>query len=80
MNRVRGTITLIQEERFQIDCDDGVKRLFILSHSAPLETDELVRLKREGTRVEVEYDDRADLIAHAAHRLRKEPSHEPTRH
>ncbi len=76
MNRATGTITLVQEERFQLDCDDGVQRLFLLSHKAPLESDELAQLKREGTRVEVEYDDRPDLIAHTAHRLRKEPPHE----
>ncbi len=80
MNRVRGTITLIQEERFQLDCDDGIQRLFLLSHKAPLETDELARLKRDGARVEVEYDDRPDLIAHTAHRLSREPADEQTRH
>ncbi len=80
MNRVRGTITLIQEERFQLDCDDGINRLFVLSHKAPLETDELARLKREGARVEVLYDDRPDLLAHTAHRLSQEPANEETRH
>ena len=67
MNRATGTITLVQEERFQLDCDDGKKRLFILSHQAPLETDELARLKRQGAHVEVEYDDQPGLIAHTAH-------------
>ena len=67
MNRATGTITLVQEERFQLDCDDGKKRLFILSHKAPLETDELAQLKREGAHVEVEYDDQPGLIAHPAH-------------
>ena len=67
MNRARGTITLIQEERFQLDCDDGIQRLFLLSHKAPLESDELARLKNEGARVEVEYDDRPGLIAHTAY-------------
>jgi hypothetical protein len=67
MNRTSGTITLVQEERFQLDCDDGTKRLFILSHKAPLESDELGRLKREGAHVEVEYDDRPGLLAHTAH-------------
>ena len=67
MNRARGTITLIQEERFQLDCDDGINRLFVLSHKAPLETDELARLKRGGVRVEVLYDDRPDLIGHTAY-------------
>ena len=76
MNKTTGTITLVQEERFQLDCDDGTKRLFILSHKAPLEADELAELKREGARVEVEYDDRPELIAHTAHALRKEPAPE----
>ena len=80
MNRVRGTITLIQEERFQLDCDDGIQRLFVLSHKAPLESDELARLKRDGVRVEVLYDDRPDLIAHTAHGLSQEPANEQTRH
>jgi hypothetical protein len=80
MNRTAGTITLVQEERFQLACDDGRKRLFILAHDAPLESDELARLKREGAHVEVEYDDRPDLIAHAAHRLREEPTNEEIRH
>ena len=67
MNRTTGTITLVQEGRFQLDCDDGTKRLFILSHKAPLETDELAQLEREGAHVEVEYDDQPGLIAHTAH-------------
>ncbi len=80
MNRARGTIILIQEERFQLACDDGIQRLFILSHRAPVEVDELPRLKREGTRVEVEYDDCAGLIAHTAHRLSKEAPNKETTH
>ena len=80
MNTTAGTITLIQEERFQLDCDDGVQRLFVLSHRAPLESDELARLKREGARVEVEYDEGPGLIVHTAHRLRQEPTDEETRH
>lgn len=76
MNRATGTITLVQEERFQLACDDGTKRLFVLSHDAPLEGDELAALQREGARVEVQYDDRPDLLAHAAHRVRKELPHE----
>jgi hypothetical protein len=76
MNRATGTITLVQEERFQLACDDGRQRLFILAHGASLERGELVRLQRERTRVEVEYDDPRGLVAHTAHRLRKEPRHE----
>jgi hypothetical protein len=73
MHRAHGTITLVQEERFQLDCDDGSCKLFVLAHDAPLEADELSRLEREGTPVEVEYDDPSDMIVHTAHRLWKEP-------
>ena len=79
MNRTRGTITLVQEERFQLACDDGIQRLFVLAHDAPLEADELGRLQRESARVEVEYDEPAGLVVHTAHRLRKEPRHESLR-
>jgi hypothetical protein len=78
MTRARGTITVLQEERFELACDDGVTRLFVLAHDAPLETDELARLKRERARVEVEYDQDGSLIAHAAHRVREES--DETRH
>jgi hypothetical protein len=74
MNRATGVITLVQEERFQLACDDGVRRLFVLSHR--LEPDRLAALEREGARVAVDYEERPGIIAHAVHRLRKEPPHE----
>jgi hypothetical protein len=76
MNRATGTITLVQEERFQLACDDGSWKLFILAHDAPLEAEELVELQREALHVAVEYDERPGVIAHAAHRIRKELPHE----
>jgi translation initiation factor IF-1 len=76
MNRATGTITLVQEERFQLACDDGTQRLFILAHDAPLEAGGLSRLHDEGAHVEVQYDDPVGLLAHTAHRLRKQPRHE----
>ena len=72
MARAKGTITVVQEERFQLVCDDGVTRLFVLAHDAPLESDELAALKRQGARVEVDYDEEHGLLAHAAHRVQKE--------
>jgi hypothetical protein len=77
MNRMTGTITLVQEERFQLACDDGIQRLFVLAHDAPLEADELGRLHRESVPVEVEYDEPAGLVAHTAHSLRASPRTEP---
>ena len=69
MYRAHGTITLVQEERFELACDDGTHKHFVLAHDAPLEADELARLEQEGATVEVEYDDAPDLIMHTAHRL-----------
>jgi hypothetical protein len=80
MNRARGTITVLQEERFQLYCDDGVTRLFVLAHDAPLESGELAELKRQGARVEVEYDEQRGLVAHAAHRIRRELHEIEVRH
>ncbi len=80
MARVTGRIMVLQEERFQLDCDDGVTRLFVLAHDAPLESEELAELKRQGARIDVEYDDQAELVAHAAHRVRKESREIESRH
>ena len=80
MARATGTITVLQEERFQLACDDGVTRLFVLAHDAPLESDELARLKNAGARVQVDYDDDGRLVAHAAHRVGKETHEIETRY
>lgn len=80
VNCVHGTITLVQEGRFQLACDDGRSRLFVLSHKAPMEGDELLALQREGARVEVDYDDDAHIVAHTAHRISKEVTHDESRH
>ena len=79
MNGIRGTITLLQEERFQLACEDGIQRLSVLSHEAPLESDELAELKRAAVRVEVLYDEHPGVVAHAAHAVRKE-SRDEIRH
>jgi hypothetical protein len=76
MHRAHGTITLVQEERFELACDDGSHKHFVLAHDAPLEADELTRLEQGGAMVEVEYDDPPGLIVHTAHRLRRD-SHGP---
>ncbi len=77
---MHGTITLVQEERFQLACDDGTSRLFVLSHKAPLEADELLALHKEGASVEVDYDDGGEMVAHTAHRIRKEAVHGQSSH
>ncbi len=79
VKRATGTITLVQEERFQLACDDGTTRLFVLAHDAPLEAGELAVLEREAARVAVDYDDPSGLIVHTAHRLKTESAHERLR-
>lgn len=51
-----GVITVVQEHRFELQADDGVRRHFTLAHDAPLGWAELVRLQRDGCRVMVEHD------------------------
>ena len=62
MRTVNGIITLAQEGRFQLVCDEGIARLFMLAHDAPLEPQDLPPLARAGARVTVRYDERPDLI------------------
>ncbi|MGN6702599.1 MAG: hypothetical protein ACTHKB_06520 [Burkholderiaceae bacterium] len=70
MKTEHGVITLVQEHRFQMEGDDGVRRLFILSHRAPLEWRDLESLEKSGRRVAVTYTDAPHLIAATAHDVR----------
>lgn len=67
MRTIEGTITLAQEGRFQLVSDEGVARLFMLAHDAPIEPQDLPDLVRAGARVAVRYDERPDLIAAIVH-------------
>jgi hypothetical protein len=51
-----GVITVVQEHRFELLCDDGTRRHFTLAHDAPLGWNELLGLWREGARVAVQHD------------------------
>lgn len=73
MQSAAGYLTLVQEERFQLACDDGGNKLFVLAHDAPLDVGELQELERRGAHLEVEFDDPANLIAHTAHAVRELP-------
>lgn len=61
-----GTITLVQERRFQLVDDGGTAHLFLLAHDAPLDALRLAPLAGSGRRVRVEYRKVPDLIAHVA--------------
>jgi hypothetical protein len=52
----QGVVTVVQEHRFALLCDDGTHRHFTLAHDAPLGWMELERLQREGCRVLVRHD------------------------
>ncbi|MCW2240292.1 hypothetical protein [Azospirillum canadense] len=67
MRTVEGTITLAQEGRFQLVSDEGIARLFMLAHDAPIEPQDLPDLVRARARVAVRYDERPDLIAAIVH-------------
>ena len=74
-----GTIAVVQEHRFELRCDDGVRRHFTLAHDAPLGWAELVHLQREGCRVTVQHA--APQPGHstaAAHQVRRLERHERT--
>jgi hypothetical protein len=62
----RGIITLVQEERFQLQDAEGVCRLFVLAHDAPLELVDLQALEKSGVPVRVEHGDAKGLVAAVA--------------
>lgn len=67
--RVRGVITVVQEDRFTLVGDDGVYRLFLLSPHCPAEPAELEHAMQRGQRVLVESEPAPALIAAEARRI-----------
>lgn len=53
METIDGLITIVQESRFQLTDDAGVSHLFILSHKAAAEPEQLSPLQRRQARVRV---------------------------
>ena len=66
MKSVRGRITVAQELRFQLVDDQGRTLLFAISHAAPIEPQDLQRLARGATPVQVHYTETDTLNGHAA--------------
>jgi hypothetical protein len=62
MAQMEGTVTIVQEGRFQLSDDRGVSHLFILSHGASAEPDQLEVLQRWQARVRVKYSRARGLI------------------
>jgi hypothetical protein len=73
-----GVITVVQEHRFELLCDDGTRRHFTLAHDAPLGWNELLGLWREGAHVAVRHDAAASGSTTAAvHRVARLQPGEP---
>jgi hypothetical protein len=64
-----GTVTIVQESRFQLTDDEGVSHLFILGHDTLAEPDQLEALQRRQARVHVEYSEPRNLIGLVAHAI-----------
>ncbi|MGQ9365764.1 hypothetical protein [Azospirillum sp. ST 5-10] len=69
MQTATGTIVLVQEGRFRLATDGGPSRLFVLSHGADLEPQDLPALQHAQARVAVRYEDLGTLGAAVAHHV-----------
>jgi hypothetical protein len=67
MKNVQGTVLFTQESRFMLETDAGERHLFILSHSASIEPQQLPPLQRRQARVRVTYDDAPQVIGFTAY-------------
>lgn len=76
MQTLTGVITVVQETRFRLVTDQGQGKLFLLSHDAPLDPQDLPDLQRRRTRVTVHFIDADGLVAGIAHDFTR-PHHLP---
>lgn len=63
---MEGTVTLVQESRFQLTDDAGVSHLFILDHNTAAEPAQLAPLQHRQARVRVRYTVAGNLIGNIA--------------
>lgn len=63
---IRSVVTLVQEGRFQLRCEDGVHRVSVLAHDAAVEPQDLPRLLRGAGPVDVRYVEARHLVAFAS--------------
>ncbi|HWX47594.1 MAG TPA: hypothetical protein VNZ61_06040 [Roseomonas sp.] len=71
MRTMEGVVTIVQEGRFQLTDDDGVSHLFLLSHRAAVEPDQLPPLQHHQARVRVHYTPARNLIGFVAHSVER---------
>lgn len=69
MGKLSGRIALVQEGRFLLEDDEGRKRLFILSHSAPFYPEDLRQLSRSKQRIAVTFSEPEHLIGALAEKI-----------
>ena len=55
MPTMTGTVTIVQESRFQLTDERGVSHLFLLGHGSMAEPEQLVPLQHAQSRVRVRY-------------------------
>jgi hypothetical protein len=67
MKHVKGTVLFTQESRFMLETDTGERHLFILSHKASAEPQQLPPLQHRQARVRVTYDEGPDVIGNIAY-------------
>ena len=73
MQAATGVIDLVQEGRFRLALPDGRSMLFVLSHDAGLDPQDLPRLQEDGLAVTVHFDRGPHLDARIAHDLSWSP-------
>ncbi len=66
---MEGTITIVQEGRFQLTDRRGVSHQFVLGRAALAETEQLRPLQSRQACVRVKYSDASGLISLIAHRI-----------
>jgi hypothetical protein len=71
---MRGRLSLVQEERFQLVDDRGVAHLFLVAPDVSLKPADLRDILRSGQPVRVEYEEAPTLIAHIAKAIHAEPA------
>ena len=66
MPTMTGTVTIVQETRFQLTDEHGVSHLFLLGHGSMAEPDQLAPLQSAQARVRVRYVQPRNIIGMVA--------------
>jgi hypothetical protein len=66
---MEGVVTVVQESRFQLTDTLGVSHHFVLGRFTWADTDQLIGLQNQQSRVRVKYSHAHGLIAYVAHRI-----------